>query len=66
LRPGSGNDEVYAGSGNDVLYMRDGEVDVGDCGPGTDTAVTFEEIDQPAPGTEPFANCERIGTPIEP
>jgi hypothetical protein len=66
LRGGTGNDEVYAGSGNDVLYMRDGEVDVGDCGPGTDTAVTFEPIDQPAPGTEPYANCERIGTPIEP
>jgi Ca2+-binding RTX toxin-like protein len=66
LRPGSGNDEVYGGAGNDVLYMRDGETDVGDCGPGTDTAVTFESIDQPAPGTEPYANCERIGTPIEP
>jgi Ca2+-binding RTX toxin-like protein len=66
LRPGPGNDEVYGGAGNDVLYMRDGEVDVGNCGPGKDTAVTFEEIDQPAPGTEPFANCEKIATPINP
>ena len=53
LRPGSGNDEVYGGAGNDVLYMRDGETDVGDCGPGTDTVVTYESIDQPAPGSEP-------------
>jgi Ca2+-binding RTX toxin-like protein len=63
---GTGNDEVYAGAGDDVIYLKDGEVDVGDCGPGTDTAVTFEPIDQPAPGTEPYANCERIATPIEP
>jgi Ca2+-binding RTX toxin-like protein len=67
VRGGTGNDEVYAGAGNDVLYLRDGEVDVVDCGPGRDTIVTVDpDRDQPAPGASPEdANCERIATPIE-
>jgi Ca2+-binding RTX toxin-like protein len=67
LNPGPGNDEVCGGAGNDVLYLRDGEVDVGDCGPGNDTVVTYETsppFDEPAPGTEPNGNCENIAQPI--
>jgi hypothetical protein len=63
-----GNDALYGGSGDDVLYLKVGEVDMGDCGPGTDTVVsaeTSEPFDQPVPGSEPYGNCEKIAMPIE-
>lgn len=65
---GTGNDEVYAGEGDDTIYLRDGEVDVGDCGPGNDTVVSAETsppFDEPAPGTGPNGNCEKIAGPID-
>ncbi len=40
---------------------------MGDCGPGNDTVVSAETsppFDEPAPGTGPFGNCEKIATPI--
>jgi Ca2+-binding RTX toxin-like protein len=38
LRGGTGSDRVYGGSGSDVLFARDGEVDLVDCGSGSDIA----------------------------
>ena len=67
LHAGSGNDEVYGGAGNDVLYLKDGEVDEADCGPGNDTVASAESsppFDEPTPLSEPNGNCEHRAQPM--
>ena len=39
ITPGPGRDRVNAGAGNDIIYSRDGQRDVIDCGPGKDVAI---------------------------
>ncbi len=67
LHAGSGNDEVYGGAGNDILYLKDGEVDKADCGPGNDTVASAESsppFDEPTPLSEPNGNCEHRAQPM--
>ncbi|QJY51063.1 hypothetical protein HOP40_31925 [Pseudonocardia broussonetiae] len=48
--PGAGRDVVSAGAGDDEVSAADGEVDVVDCGAGTDTVI--------ADRTDVLRNCE--------
>jgi Ca2+-binding RTX toxin-like protein len=50
---GKGVDGLYGGPGDDVIDSRDGQVDVVDCGPGTDTVN--------ADGVDAITGCERRG-----
>ncbi|RKQ92852.1 hemolysin type calcium-binding protein [Solirubrobacter pauli] len=50
--PGLGTDRVYGGSGDDVIYARDGERDVIDCGSGRDRVI--------ADAVDSVKHCERV------
>jgi len=60
---GGGTDRVYGGAGNDVITTFDADVDVVDCGPGSDTAT--------ADASDLLIGCEkrlpgpRIRTPVQ-
>src|SRR5829696_5505046 len=54
LRGRAGNDDCYGGRGaNDTILAADGQLDVVDCGLGTDTAYV-DELDEVA------ENCEEV------
>jgi Ca2+-binding RTX toxin-like protein len=53
----AGEDAVYAGRGDDTVYsVGDGEGDLVDCGPGTDTVGEGSDSD-----LDRFVGCERFG-----
>jgi Ca2+-binding RTX toxin-like protein len=58
LTGGAGIDEVFGGPGFDFLSLRDGEVDVADCGPGVDNVL--------ADLRDALTGCELVDrTPID-
>jgi hypothetical protein len=54
LTGGAGSDVLLGGDGNDTIYARDGQVDIVDCGPGTDY-VEADREDILLPGCETVA-----------
>jgi len=68
VAPGGGSDTVLAGDGNDAVSVRDGAVDIVDCGLGADTVTAdrsdvltgCEGVSLPAPETDKIAGPKKV------